>query len=351
MRVWMKRFIVWLPILGLFFLGMPGGGAQAATTKAGASAAAFYKGKTLTVIVPHGPGAGYDQWARILCPYLQKYLGVARVIVINQPAGGGLVGTDQTYESSPDGLTIGDTEGPGDVFSQIAKLPGVKFDVRKFDWIGCPANDPHVMVVHAKGRYKTFAQLVHAGTHGVTLTPLATGVGGTAYDMALITFNAFKLDYHIVSAFSSAATEKATFLSGYGDTLALSYSDILSISSDARPVLFFTEKPFKLQPNVPTIIEMAKKYKLPQKDMKALHALVAAMGMKFAFFAPPGVPANRLAYLRQAFRKSVENPNLQAAAKKANLLLGYASPEALQQMTAKAMAAAPLFKPLLLAHK
>src|SRR5690242_14809133 len=69
----------------------------------------FYSGKTLTVVVPYGPGGGYDQWARILSPYLKKYLGVSEVKVQNVPGGGGLIGTNQIYSAKADGLTIGDT--------------------------------------------------------------------------------------------------------------------------------------------------------------------------------------------------------------------------------------------------
>lgn len=32
----------------------------------------LFKGKTLTVIVPYGPGGGFDTWARSIAPYLKK---------------------------------------------------------------------------------------------------------------------------------------------------------------------------------------------------------------------------------------------------------------------------------------
>ncbi|MCL6592696.1 MAG: hypothetical protein K6T31_01850, partial [Alicyclobacillus sp.] len=65
-----------------------------ATAAQGADAASgyvFYQGKTLQIIVPYAPGGGYDQWARLLAPYLQKSLHLAKVEVVNAPGGGGLV--------------------------------------------------------------------------------------------------------------------------------------------------------------------------------------------------------------------------------------------------------------------
>lgn len=343
-----KHFTVWLPIICFVCITSCAGTALAAPThNAKASAAAFYSGKTLNIIVPYGAGGGYDKWARLLSPYMKKYLGVAKVSVLNQPGGGGLVGTDKAYTSPPNGLYIADTNAAGDVFSQMAKAPGVKFDVKKFNWIGRPDNDPHIMAVHTNGPYKSFDDLVHAGTHGHKLNAFATGAGSSDYNAALITLNAFNLDFQMVAAFSGSSAEKATFLSGNGDTLSLSASDVAMISADARPVILITNKPFNKLPNVPTVIQMAKKYKVSARNIKALHALADVMELGHAFFAPPGVPANRLAALRVAFHKCLEDPGFRASATKARLYLGYAPPQALEAMVARAVASKALFTPLL----
>ncbi|HEU5348476.1 MAG TPA: hypothetical protein VFU63_07665, partial [Ktedonobacterales bacterium] len=82
------RFTLFLSGMLLFTLvlaacgGSPGGSTSAQTP------AQFYKGKTVQIIVPYSPGGGYDQWARLLAPYLQKYLGAGKVEVVNAPGGG-----------------------------------------------------------------------------------------------------------------------------------------------------------------------------------------------------------------------------------------------------------------------
>lgn len=38
-------------------------------------AASFYKGKNIKLIVPHAPGGGYDESARLIMPYLEKCTG------------------------------------------------------------------------------------------------------------------------------------------------------------------------------------------------------------------------------------------------------------------------------------
>ncbi len=312
-----------------------------------ASAASFYRGKTLTIIVPYGPGGGYDQWPRIISPYMQKYLGVDKVLVVNQPGGGGLVGTNKIYAAQADGLTIGDTNAAGDVFSQLAKDQGVSFDVSKFNWVGRPDNDPHIVAVHADGLYKSFADLLQAGAKGVTLKALATGAGSSDYNAAVITYNAFKTRFQMVAAFSGSSDEKAAFLSGNGDTMSVSASDIAQISSQAKTVLLISDQPFDKLPNVPTVMDLAKQQNLPDSSIKGLQAMVGVMGLGHAFFAPPGMLADRLATLRVAFQKSLEDPSFIAAAENANLYVGYASSDNLKQMTDTAMSNASLFEPLL----
>ncbi|MCL6637559.1 MAG: hypothetical protein K6T26_06405 [Alicyclobacillus sp.] len=308
------------------------------------AAAEFYKGKTLTVIVPYGPGGGYDQWARLLAPYLQKYLGVAKVDVQNVTGGAGLVGTNQIYSAKPDGLTIGDTNAGGDVFDQISKAPGTNFDVSKFSWIGRPDDDPHIIAVHPNGQYQSFADLLKAKQ---PVKALATGKGSSDYNSAVITFNAFNIPFQMVAAFSGSKDEKAAFLRGNGDTCSLSASDIKQISDKAKVVVLQSTRAFDKLPGVPTIIDVAKQAGLSQDKIAGLTAMANVMDMGHAFFAPPGVPADRLAALREAFQKSLQDPSFQAEATKAGLYLGYASGQDLEQMTKDALSNQSLLQPLL----
>src|SRR5436190_3404573 len=78
------------------------GGASGASGTSGTSGASFYQGKTLKFIVPYAPGGGYDQWPRVLEPYLKKYLGVASIQIMNVAGGGGLIGTSQVYHAKAD---------------------------------------------------------------------------------------------------------------------------------------------------------------------------------------------------------------------------------------------------------
>jgi tripartite-type tricarboxylate transporter receptor subunit TctC len=321
------------------------GTSNAASSDSGGSGSgsSFYQGKTLSVVVPYGPGGGYDQWARVLSPYLKKYLGVSDVKVVNAPGGGGLIGTGQIYHAAPDGLTIGDTNAGGDVFDQMDNATGYNVDVTKFNWIGRPDDDPHVIATRDPD-HLTFDKIVDSKKQ---IKALATGKGSSDYNSAVILYNAFKVPFQMVAAFSGSSEEKAAFLSGEGTTSSLSASDIAAIKGKASPVVVVSAKPFDKLPQVPTIVDEAQKHNLSSQTIDALKGLTDVMDLGHAFFAPPGVPADRVEALRTAFQKAMNDKDLLAAADKAGLYPGYESGDDLTAATKDALAQKDLFTNLL----
>jgi tripartite-type tricarboxylate transporter receptor subunit TctC len=317
---------------------------SSSSASSGGGGASFFKGKTLSIEVPYGPGGGYDQWARVIAPYMQKYLGAGKVMVVNTPGGGGLVGTQAIYNAPADGLTVGDTNAGGDVFDQIDHSSGFNLDMTKVSWLGRPDNDPHIIATHAKGPDKTFDNLV---ANKSTVSALATGKGSSDYNAAVIVYNAFKVPFKMVAAFSGSSDEKAAFTSGEGTSASLSSSDIASISDKANTVVLVSSKTFSKLPNVPTVTQEAQKHGVSGNTLQALQALSEIMDLGHAFFAPPGVPAARLTALRTAFKKSMDDPAFQKAAKKAGLYQGYETPADLSTAVTKALGKGSLFTDLL----
>jgi tripartite-type tricarboxylate transporter receptor subunit TctC len=334
---------------GAAALALLGAAAACGPNKGSSGAAAgergnFFAGKTLQIIVPYGPGGGYDQWARVITPYMKKYLGAAQVKVVNTPGGGGLIGTQAIYQAKPDGLTVGDTNAGGDVFDQIDHSSGFTIDMTKVEWLGRPDDDPHIIATHAGGPYPTFDKLL-AGKG--TVSALATGKGSSDYNSAVIVYNAFKAHFKMVAAFSGSSEEKAAFMSGEGTTASLSSSDIAHISANATSVVLVSARPFAKLPKVPTIIDEAERHGLDARTVQALQALSGVMDLGHAFFAPPGVPADRLAALRTAFTKSLQDPAFQKDAAKAGLYLGPESATDLSAAVSKALGQGSLFTDLL----
>ncbi|MEZ5824982.1 MAG: hypothetical protein R3C97_09640 [Geminicoccaceae bacterium] len=98
-----------------------------------AEAEDYFEGKTITIIVPHGPGGGADQVSRLLAQYLPKHLpGSPRVILRYMLGGQSLVASNWFYNSAPkDGTVI--MTGSGVVaMNSVARVEGVDYDTKDF---------------------------------------------------------------------------------------------------------------------------------------------------------------------------------------------------------------------------
>jgi hypothetical protein len=93
--------------------------------------------------------------------------------------------------------------------------------------------------------------------------------------------------------------------------------------------------------DAPTIYELMDKYKTPE-DARRLAQLVLASG-EFGrpLVVPPGVPADRLKTLRDAFNKSMSDPALVSDAEKRRLELDPGTGEELEKLAKEVMSASP----------
>src|SRR5512136_2377242 len=121
------------------------------------SAASFYAGKTVELYVPYKPGGGYDTWARLITPSLGKALG-ATVIVVNEDGAGGKVALNKLQKQS-DGLSMIIFAPRAGVTSQLYGEEGVNYNLAEFNWLGIVAKDYYIVVLSAKSKYKTIADL------------------------------------------------------------------------------------------------------------------------------------------------------------------------------------------------
>src|SRR5262249_4625543 len=97
----------------------------------------FYKGKTLSVIIASNASGGYDTYGRLLARFLPRFLpGNPTVVAQNMPGAAGLRGANYIYSVAPkDGTVIGIFDQA--VFlDQLLGIPGLRGDVRQFNWIG-----------------------------------------------------------------------------------------------------------------------------------------------------------------------------------------------------------------------
>ena len=118
-------------------------------------ARAQYPDKNIDLIVPYGPGGGFDIYARAVAKAMENHLPKnVRVIVRNIPGAGSVNGIATMYRAAPDGYTMGIVDLPGAVAPQIMgeQLP---YDLDKATWLGTVNIGVYSLVVGKKTTFST----------------------------------------------------------------------------------------------------------------------------------------------------------------------------------------------------
>jgi tripartite-type tricarboxylate transporter receptor subunit TctC len=297
--------------------------------------AAFYDGRNIKWIIPYSPGGGYDEYARLISPYLEKYTG-ARVDIYNMPGAGGLRGNNELFGAAKNGLTIGSINGSAMVTNELAEMRGADYKITEFEFLGRIVFDTRVFVVSLDSGYETFEQIWDAG-EGVNIG--ATGLGGSTYVDAVVANEAFDLQLNIVHGFDSSSVLRQAMLRG--DIIGSwgSWGSALDAVDQGRHKVVLQsgmERSDDLA-DVPTAFEMAEKTPDPEHTRAILAAWESLHRVGRPVAVPPGTPPERIQFLREAFAKALHDPDLIAKAEKSGRIIRYASGEEMTQLVETAM--------------
>jgi tripartite-type tricarboxylate transporter receptor subunit TctC len=285
----------------------------------------FYEGKTLTIMIGAKSGS-LEIAAQVVAHHLGKYLpGKPTVIVQHVPGAAHLLATNNVFNlSKADGLTIL-AANPNVAIAQLSKVEQVRFDVRKFQWLGSSGADGVMFSIRSDLPYKTFDELKKADKELVAGT---TGPGSNAHDFPLLLKEFAGLKLKLVSGYPANSDvllaierKEVDAWSALGTTikLAADRGAVRPLVRGRTPVPGFE--------NLPVDEELATS---PLgKSLMSIKALPLAIGRAFA--AAPGTPADRVALLRDALAKAIKDPELIAESKKAKIDMQYISHEQVQK--------------------
>jgi tripartite-type tricarboxylate transporter receptor subunit TctC len=288
-------------------LSLAGGllAASVATPTLAQGGADYFKGKTVSYIVATAAGGGYDLYGRLVAEYMQRYLPGATFVVRNLPGAGHLVGANTIYASRPDGLTIG-TFNTGLIYNQLVGLPGMKFDLTRMSWIGKATTEPRTITVAQQSPIKTFAELL-ASKDPINFA--TSGVGSANYVETTMLTTALKIPAKVLTGYN-----------GNDDQLAMRRGEVgASIGSRSSFEQFvkngygrFLGQIGGKDSDVPQLRDLVN-----DPAALSLIALVQSQGDVARLTAgPPGIPPAVLDALREAYRKALEDKELQEKAAK-----------------------------------
>ncbi len=284
-----KKWVVLIPMALCLILGL--GGAVGTAEGQGK-----FPSKNITFIVPLTPGGGFDTNARLIAPFLKKYLpGHPNVIIKNVPGGESRLGIMEMYKAKPDGHTLCIFNIPGNLMAQIVGL--AEADLTKVAWIGRITDSIYVTALAPKSKLRTLEDLRKApqlkvGVVGLTSTA-NLGMVISAQEMGF----KIKLIRHDGSQESILST-----IRGDTDLVIHSFPTLRKFivdSKDLLPFVVYYKERLKELPETPTIGELG------------FSSLLDLVTVDYMVGTTPGIPDDVLRTWREAFDKSVADPEYQ----------------------------------------
>jgi tripartite-type tricarboxylate transporter receptor subunit TctC len=308
----------------------------------------YYQGKSIKVVVGFTTGGFYDRWARLLSRHMPKHIpGGPEMIVQNMPGAGSVVATNYVYSvAKPDGLTIGFPSN-GIYLDQLVGRAEVKFDIRKFGWIGSPVKEPMLLYMRSDAPFKTITDVKNAKE-----PPKCGSTGTVSSDFILArlleeTLPPLKINtvlgYPGGSEIDLAVEKGEVMCRGMTASPFFGREPFLSWQKKnfVRVLLFTGDKRDERIPDVPTIGEIFDKEKVPENSRRVADVILAAESFGRPIFATPGTPADRIKLLRNAFEQSLKDPELIAEAKKGRMDIDPTTGESLEKLANRILSQPP----------
>jgi tripartite-type tricarboxylate transporter receptor subunit TctC len=314
--------------------------AVAATPATADEIADFYSGKTVRLVIGYGAGGGYDTYAKLLARHIGEHIpGKPTVVAQNMPGAGSRNAANWLFNVAPKDGTVLAVLSQTTPTDQALGQPGIKFDVRKFNWIGNMVVVNNIMIVWAATGVRTIED--------AKKRPLAIGATGASSPSVLypaVSNNLLGTQFKIVSGYPGGgdiviALERREVDGRGSDSWASLKSNNPDWIRDRKVNILFQVGPRREAdlPDPPLWSELAQN----DEQRQILELLSGDVAVGRPVLTAPDVPAARVRALRKAFDDTLRDPAYLAAAKKARMYLNPMGGEELQKIVNRIVSPSP----------
>ena len=277
------------------------------------SAADFYKGKTVTIVVGFSPGGGYDTYGRLLARHIGNHIpGKPNVIVQNLPGAGSLNAVRQLMATQPKDGTVITHFNPGVITDSLTDPGKVKVKFTDVAWVGSITRDFRVCYAWRATGIKNWEDVKNRKE--VIFGGTAKGAG--SYVNGAILRNVFGVKLRHILGFPGSAEQRLAIERGELEGDCGSWSSIPDEWIKDNKIVPFISFAKKVSDDMPKDIPYIGDFATTQEQKDVLNILGAAGELGRPFIMSKDVPKDRLAIIRKAFDDTMEDPAFLADAKK-----------------------------------
>jgi tripartite-type tricarboxylate transporter receptor subunit TctC len=306
--------------------------------------ASFYRDHPITILHGSSVGGGYDNTARLLARHMGRHIpGNPAILVQSMPGAGSLIAANHMYNVAPKDGTMMGTFVETAILAPLFKVEGARYDPRTVNWLGSLSSraGSSVVVVRSDAPVTTLKE--------ARQTPISIGTAGgmvsttTIYPRLLNDLIGTK--FNIVPGYPGGvevmlALERGE-LQGYA---GLNWYALQKEKPDwiarrfIRPIAQLTLKSDPLMPDIPLALD----YVSNDEDRRVMELAFSVLHYSRVFSTAPGVPPERVAALREAFRLTMADPGFIADANRTmSDALQPATHDALQEFVTDAYRSPP----------
>jgi tripartite-type tricarboxylate transporter receptor subunit TctC len=275
----------------------------------------FFAGKTITILIGFGVGGEDDLWARTISRHLGNHIpGNPAVVPENAPGAGGLLVANRLYNTAPkDGTVIG-LMNRGIPFEPLLGGQGDQFDPLKFNYIGSPGRDTTVCAARKDAAVSTMQDL-----YSKVLTVGGTGSGADTAIYPRFLSSLLGMKFKVVLGYKGSHDIQLAMERNEVQGICLAYDSLergtLARAHQINVLLQASLEPDPRLKGIPYGLEFTRE----PAERAALQLFFVRASVGRPFVTPPGVPANRIAALRQGFAATLGDPAFLADAAKQKL--------------------------------
>lgn len=278
----------------------------------------FYRGKTLTMIVSNSAGGGYDLLTRTIARHLGRHLpGAPAVVVQNMPGAGGLIATNYLYSVASKAGTVIASLSNNVPFEPLFGTKDARYDPERLNWLGSPSVETGIVTVWHSVPVKS---LEDARRHEITIP--ANGANSTPSFYARLLNETLGTRMRIILGYPGQNEMYTAMERGEVDANSSVFYSSLVATRPAwlrdKQVTLLVQYGLEKHPGLGEV-PFAPELVTTADDRALMYAAFAPLAVGRPYAMPPGVPADRVTAMQNAFLATFHDPEFIADAERQKL--------------------------------